>query len=217
MSIIKRLSTTLMSRIDQVVGEIENHDALAEAALGEQKKKIAAAKVQLAQVQSQEQRLQSQIAQLKEDASRWEKRAVQSAVTDETRALECLQRRKQIDSQVERLTAARDEYAASVTKIGADIGRAENELLTLSQKHTLLRARQTSNEAIHTPVGAGMANLGELESTFERWETRIAQEEILNEMSEPFDPLEHSYRNEEEAEALRDELQSLLSREKGDE
>lgn len=217
MSIIKRLSTTLMSRIDQVVGEIENHDALAEAALGEQKKKIAAAKVQLARVQSQEQRLQSQISQLKEEAHRWEKRAVQAAARDESRALECLQRRKQIESQVERLTAAQDEYAASVARIGADIGRAENDLLTLTQKHTLLRARQTSNEAIHAPFGAGIAKLDELESTFERWETRIAQDEILNEMSEPFDPLEQSYRNDEEAEALRDELQSLLSREKGDE
>ncbi len=28
MSLFKRLSTTLFSRIDQVVGEIENHDAV---------------------------------------------------------------------------------------------------------------------------------------------------------------------------------------------
>jgi phage shock protein A len=39
MSIFKRTFTSLYASIDQMVGEIENHDALIDAAIKEQKKK----------------------------------------------------------------------------------------------------------------------------------------------------------------------------------
>lgn len=45
MSLFKRLSATLVSRIDQVVGEIENHDAVIQVALNDMRKKIAEARV----------------------------------------------------------------------------------------------------------------------------------------------------------------------------
>ncbi len=217
MSIIKRLSTTLFSRLDQVVGEIENHDALAEAAIGEQRKKIAAAKLQLARLQGHERRMQEQVDQLTEEAARWQSRALKAAAEDETRALACMQRRKQLTEQVERHKAARDEYAATAARMSADVSRAENELGALSQKHALLRARQSSSEALGATGRNNVPKLDELETTFDRWELRITQEEILNDTLEPIDTLEQQYRSEEEAEALRNELQALLAGERSDE
>lgn len=216
MSIIKRLSTTLFSHIDQVVGGIENHDALAEAAIIEQRKKIAAARVQLERVQSNEQRLRKQVEQLMKEAARWESRAIQAAAEDESRAIACIQRRNHITEQVGRLQATRDEYTSTATRMGSDICRAERELGVLSQKHTLLRARQASNAALGTTARIGTPNLDELETTFDHWEQRIAQEEILNGSSEPLDALEQHYRSEEESAALRAELEALMAREKED-
>ena len=53
MSIIKRLSATLVSNIDRVVGEIENNDAVIQASLTELRRKVATAKVRLAHVHRQ--------------------------------------------------------------------------------------------------------------------------------------------------------------------
>jgi phage shock protein A len=217
MSVIKRLTTTLFSQIDHAVGEIENHDALIEAAIAEQRKKLAAAKVQLARIQEQERRVQKQMEQLKADAARWEQRAVQAATDDEARALACLQRRKQATEQAERLAATRHEYQTTATRMAADIGSAEEELSSLSQKHALLRARQTSSEALATPHKAGVANLAEIEKSFDRWEVRIAQNGALLDHMEPVDELEESYRTQEEDEALRDELRTLMQKESKDE
>ena len=50
MSIFKRLSATVVSSLDRVVGEIENNDAVIQASLTELRKKIAAAKVRLSHV-----------------------------------------------------------------------------------------------------------------------------------------------------------------------
>ena len=63
MSIIKRISTSVMATIDELVGEIENHDALIKAAIDEQKKKIATAKVQLGKIRANE---QNQVVALKQ-------------------------------------------------------------------------------------------------------------------------------------------------------
>ena len=47
MSIFKRLSATLVTSIDRVVGEIENHDAVIQASINDIRKKVAEAKVRL--------------------------------------------------------------------------------------------------------------------------------------------------------------------------
>ena len=213
MSIIKRLTTTLFSQIDHAVGEIENHDALIEAAIGEQRRKIAAAKVQLARVRNQDRQLRDQIEQLKSDGARWEKRAVLSAAEDEARALACLQRRKLSLDQAAQLGTARSEYQSAVARMVADIDRAENELRTLSRKHALLRARQSTTEALAAPCTAGFSDLDEIEKTIDRWEVRIARDGILGTGIEPLDDLEQSFRTQEEHEALQAELRTLMEKE----
>ena len=60
-------------------------------------------------------------------------------------------------------------------------------------------------------------NLDELEKTFERWEVRITQDEILSESAEPVDSLEQSFQGQEEEQALRAELEALLNGEDGNE
>ena len=214
MSIIKRLSTTLFSRIDHMVGEIENHDALIEATLAEQRKKIVAARVQLTRVQGQERRLAQQLEQLQGDVARWAERAVQSAGQDEGRALSCMQRRKQCSEQVTRLEEARQEYIGTLRRMEADIRRAEEELRALSQKHALLRARQSSGEALSASGGIGMADLNGIETTLDRWEVRITQDVMLSDATEPLDSLEEDYRAVEDEAALRAELQRLMDEEK---
>ncbi len=216
MSLIKRLSTTLFSRIDQVVGEIENHDALIKAAIAEQRKKIAAAKIQLSRIDSHEKRMRDQAEQLQQDEERWAQRAVKEAQQDEAKALQCMQRRQQARAQMEKSKHAEQEYQQTAEKMKLDIARCEDELKAMSQKHELLRARQSSADALSVVNQAGESSFEELESSFDRWEIKIAQNEMNVESYDNIDVFEQAYVIEVNEASLRVELQELMNKESND-
>lgn len=214
MSIVKRITTTLFARIDQVVGELENHDALINAAITEQRKKIAAAKVQLAKIRGNEQELRRQTAQLKLHEKRWGQRAIQEAEKDETRALACMQRKIATQAEITKLEKMQQEYLHTSEKMSVDISRCEDDLKNMMQKQDLMRARQTSVDAMNVINQMGNGNFDNLQHSFERWETRITHSEMLAGSLDESDPLEHEYLNAENEQNLRLELQLLLAQEK---
>ena len=65
MSLLKRLSITIFSRIDNAVAEIENHDALIKATLEEQAGKLMRAKGQLIQLRRKKEDLGNSLIKLK--------------------------------------------------------------------------------------------------------------------------------------------------------
>jgi len=216
MSIIKRLSTSLFASVDQMVGEIENHDALIKAAITEQKRKIAAARIQLNKIKSSEEKVTQQIEVLKCNDQRWTERAVTEASNNEAQALTCLQRRKAIREQIEKLTTARNSYQQTSIKMSGDINRCEQELKTMSQKHELLRARQTSSDALNVINEVSGSNIDNLETSFERWEIKIAQGEFNIDDYDTPDQIEQEYISQENEQQLRDELAELMNTENRD-
>lgn len=215
MSIFRRLSTTLFSRIDQVVGEIENHDALIQASIGAQRNKLATAKVRLSRIQSQEERIARQIEGLHEGRRRWAQRAVQAAKEDEQRALACMQRRHQCQDAIKPLEKSLVQYRDSRMRMMADIHHCEEMIRNMGQKHALLRARQASAEAVNAVNEIGVSELDQLENSFERWEVRIAQEELAAPALGPLyadDGLEQDYRRREDDAQLREELAQLMNK-----
>ncbi len=143
MSLFKRLSTTLFARIDQVVGEIENHDAVIQATLNEMRKKIAEAKVCLSQVHREKERLEQQGEELQENARRWQQRAIECAGADEEKALECVSRSRFCEQKNIRLRQAINQYVQTTEKLGQDVESSEQRLTEMKQKLTLMRARQS--------------------------------------------------------------------------
>ena len=213
MSFIRRLSTTLFARIDQVVGEIENHEALIQAAIVEQRKKIAAAKVQLSRIQANAGRVAQQIEHLEQEENNWASRALGEAAKDESRALACMQRRQQVREQIGRLQQGKQEYQQAADKMLRDITHCEQVLGSMSQKHEIMRARQSSADALNVINQLGDTPVDELDSNFDRWETRIAQQEILVDSLDSVDQFEQQYRVEENAQVLREQLQQLIAEE----
>jgi phage shock protein A len=203
--------TSVFASIDELVGEIENHEALIKAAIKEQRNKIAAAKVQLSRVRSSEQSVGKQLAQLKHNEKNWTLRASKAAADDESKALACLQKRQLVRDQIISLEISRLEYARTVQKMSADVARCDEELKGLSQKHELLRARQTSTDALNVINKVGGSNIDELTLSFDRWETRITEGELNVDSYDTVDSLEETYIVEENKEQLRRELAQLLS------
>ena len=214
MSLFKRTFTGIYAKIDQLVGEIENHDALIQATINEQKNKLASAKVQLKKMQTQESRVKEQLKKLRENEQRWSSRATQEAATDEQRALSCLQRRQTVRRQIAKLEQIQYEYQMSAVKIKNDIQQGDDDLAAMIQKHQILRTRQSTADALRMIGEDRQTNKVDVESSFDRWEIKIAQGEFSSDhYAEEIDELEQEYLTEENELQLRSELAELLKEE----
>lgn len=214
MSIIKRLSTTFVASIDQLVNEIENHDAVIQASLVEMRKKIATAHVRQRQLQRDEQSLHQKIQSLQAQADKWRTRALECGNHDESRALACLQQRKQCQQQAEQLTQERIQYQQAAQVLVQDIARSEQQCNDMAHRHRLLRARQTTAEAASATAPGGHCQ-DTLQNAFERWEVHIAQADALMPPGSPVDPLEAEFASAEQHDTLRAELAAMLNEETG--
>jgi phage shock protein A len=213
MSILKRLSTTFVSSIDRVVGEIENNDAVIQATLTDLRRKVAAAKVRLALVHRQEANLNRQIQKRHEDELLWGKRAVEAARTDESRALECVRRRQQCRRQAQKLEQGQQHYQLTAEKLARGVEEGEERLVEMGHKHTLMRARQSTAEALYAANQASEDSLHQMEDSFDRWEVKILQEEMAVNSDDMLDPLDREFSNSENEQVLRDELTALMAKE----
>lgn len=210
MSIIKRLSSTLVSSIDHLVADIENHDAVIQASLADMRKKIATARIRLAQIQRDENQLQEQINALQTQSGKWRTRAIDTAATDETRALACLQQHQQCIKQAEQLEQERLQYQHVAQTLAHDINTSEQQLNNMQHKQRLLRARQSSAEAVQV-TQRNTTSQDTLNDTFERWEIRIAQDCTTLPPTPLVDPLEKEFQTIEQQNALKAELAALLA------
>jgi len=213
MSVIKRLSATLVSNIDRVVGEIENNDAVIQATLSEMRRKVATAKVRLAQVHRQGADLDREIRQRRKDEQLWGARALEVASTDEAKALECVRRRLQCRRQAEKLEQGQQHYQLTAEKLARGVEEGEERLAEMGQKHTLMRARQSTAEALHAANQAGDESLQQVEDSFDRWEVKILQEEMIMDSDDMLDPLDREFTHSENEQVLRDELTALQTKE----
>lgn len=217
MSLIKRLSTSLVASLDQVVGSIENHDAVIQASLKDMRGKIAAARQRLSQVQSEATRLEDEIAAQRQQAAQWQRRALATAQTDESKALECMRRARACEQQSQQLQTARQPYAQTLARLRQDIDSSEQRLRELQQKHSLLRARQASGVALNATGGGDVDTIRQLDDSFERWEVKLAQLDICSDnryaQPEPMDALQQAFESDEQTAELRRALDELLQRE----
>ncbi|MCC6921988.1 MAG: PspA/IM30 family protein [Nitrosomonas sp.] len=215
MSILKRLSTTLISRIDRVVTEIENHDAVIQAALNEMNSKMAKAKIALNQACRERNRIKTELETQQSNVHRWQERAIICAKTDESKALECLRRSHKSRDRAAGLQKSLNEYARSIEKMTGNIQSSAQRLNEMKQRLTLMRAKQATNKTdatIHSTCGDAESIV---EDTFNRWEMHLNHDDIpFNCTTDDVDELEHEFITQEQQSDLHSELTALLTREK---
>ncbi len=214
MSIFKRTVSSLFYKVDQVIGEIENHDALVQVAIREQQQKLATAKVECQRIRKQSAALKTQIAELKEKAVRWEQRAVNEAAENEERALACMQQLDRVTSEVTRLTEMATQYDTAIAKMSDEIKRGETSLQDLKQKHQFMRARQVTSDALGRFGNVGETQQENIDTAFDRWEVKISQGEFatsVDAFDTEADDLERTYVEDEKKEALKAQLSALVA------
>ena len=211
MSIFKRLTATFSSRVDQMVSQIENHDAVVEVAIKESRQATAKAKVRLARVQRDGEVLRSKITQLQKDETLWTNRAREVAHKDQERALECVRRRKICQKQFEQYEHALKKHEALEQKLAQDIHAAEHKLAEMNQQRNLMRTRQSAAEALNSISGVDETVALDVAEAFERWEVKVTESELEVGSIDSVDLLEREFMQAEDKQALQAELEELLA------
>lgn len=209
MKLIKRWSTALTSRVDWMVTQVENQEALVDSAIRDAQKAAARAKVQLGRVRSDGQKLKARHDEEMQAASKWKDRARQCADKDEQKAMECLRRNKRSIALTAQLQARLQEHQRVEQQLTKDVQTIQDSLSGLMEKRNLMRSRQSRAEAVSSISAVTAPIQNDLEDIFERWETRITETEIAGDCNLQGDILEDSFSSTEEDEDLRAELEEL--------
>lgn len=213
MSILKRLSTSVLSRVDRLVCDIEDHDAIVESALKDVRRNSAHAKVRLARVQADGKCLGERLEKLRDSERLWRERAVRSAGADREAALECTRRGRECGANAKRVESAITEHAAMETRLAKQVAKLDRRVEKVQEQRNLMRSRQSTAEALRTLQSIDYGGLN-VEDTFERWEVTIAEAE--QEIGSPTDPmtmdhLEQRFIDQETRADLENELDGWLA------
>lgn len=212
MSIIKRLSATLSAQVGQLVGEIENHDAVVAAGIQDARRAYATAKVRLRRLREDGEHLRERLANLNADTEQWRRRA--AGCDDEARGLECLRRAKRAAAEVETLTRTLTQQDAITARLAAEVDGLRGRIEALEHRRRLMRSRAATADAAAKAADLDQSPTMDLDETFERWEIRITESQLRAESAGVGDDdgFASAFDADEEAAALRAELAALKNR-----
>jgi phage shock protein A len=216
MSLIRRISTSITSSVDRAVSKVENHDAIINAALRDTQQAAARSRVRLERVKKDGHNLRTRHANLQTAVGRWTERARHVAADDEAKALECLRRRKDCETQLGNLEDSIQKHDELEVRIAEQVKKIEARIGEVAQQRNMMRSRQSVAEAMRTINSIEGVSYGEIEDTFDRWEINLGETEILMGATTNTDPLDTAFLNEEETAELRAELEVLLKTDKED-
>lgn len=215
MSMIKRISTSITSSLDMAVRKVENHDAIIDAALKETQHAAARSRVRLARVQKDGNSLKTRRNDLQTAIVRWTERAKRIADSDETKALDCLRRRKECELQLRGVEDSIEKHRDLENRVAENLKKIDARIAEVSHQRNMMRSRQSVAEAMRVINNIEGVSYGEIEDTFDRWEINLGETEIILGSAAQTDTLESAFLVEEDRVELRAELAELLNDDNG--
>ena len=213
MSIFSRLQATISASLDNAVSQVENHDAVVEAALKDARTAAARARVRLARVQKEEANMHTKLGELQTMHQKWTDRAISSAEQDESQALECVKRRNACEQQISQTKEAIVRHKELERNVGSSVDRIEQRITDLTQQRNLMRSRHSAADALRV-INKIEGDCAEgIDDTFERWEMLVAETEYMAGGTTNVDTLNETFTQAEDAESLKADLAELLSME----
>ncbi len=211
MNIFTRIFTTVSAKVDQAVSQVENHDAIVEAALGNTRAAAAKARVRLARVQKDGKGLRQKLEQLEKLEQSWAHRAKQAGRENEQQALECVSRRNTFRDQAIQTRSALQQHAELEKNIRHSVAHIEQRLQELTQQRNLLRSRHSAADAMRIISRLENEPNTHVDDILERWEMSIAETEYFSGSVSQSDPLDDVLTAQENEQTLRAELDELLN------
>ena len=214
MSLFKRFVTTVHTSVDRTLASIENHEAVVDAALKESRQAVVRAKVRLARLEKDVNGQRNRVAELASEIDLWNERARSVAGDDRAKALSCIQRRKQRESEIALARTQLAEQESVVARVRNSIDESANRMQALQNQRNQMRSREAASQAgriVHTLDGRVG---GDVEAAIERWEVTVGEAEILTDTvllaDADTDELAREFISTEENQCLEAELEELL-------
>ncbi len=213
MNIFNRLQATISAGLDNAVSQVENHDAVVEAALKEARGAAARARVRLSRVQKEEANMCSKLAELENMQRKWTDRAVRTAEEDQAQALECVKRKNACEEQITQTKEAIARHKQLESNVGTSVDRIEQRITELTQQRNLMRSRHSAADAMRVINKIEGDCADGIDDTFERWEMLVSETEYMAGSTMNVDTLNETYARDENDESLKADLEDLLRQE----
>lgn len=213
MAHFKRWTSGLVTRVDSIVVQIENQEALVESAILDLGQRVARARAQLSRVRKDGDALRRRVSEAESAATLWRDRA--RTEPERTRALECLRRAKRAREHHRELEQRAAEHERAEQRLRRDVASIEQRLEVVREQQNTMRTRQTRAEALALLRSIQGDTGYEVDQVLERWDARILETEVVAGCAEDaFDPFVERFEREEEAGELLAELELLRKEER---
>ena len=207
MNLIKRLTTTVSATLDSAVGQLENHDAIIETTIKETRKSVAKTKARINTLRQQQKTYETQLTEAHEQHALWTQRATNLAESDQDKALQCISRCNQCQSEIARLTQLIEQQKTLIHDVSTNLQKLQTKSDEMSQKHNLMRSRQAVAD-VNRAVGKASCETS-VNDTFERWESIVMEHEMAVSDLCSRDPLDVEFEQQENDADLLQQLQEL--------
>ena len=210
MNLIKRLTTSVTASLENTVRQIENHDAIIEAAIKQTRQSVAKTKARINTLRQQQHTYETQLEETREQSNLWTQRALNLSDSDQDKALQCMTRHNQCQTKIARLSKLIEQQKTLIHDVSLNSEKLQMSMDEMHQKHNLMRSRQTVADVNRT---VGATNLEDTTNeTFERWESMIIETEMnINDITTR-DPLETEFTQQENDILLLQQLHELKSK-----
>ena len=209
MSLFQRISATFSASVDNLVDRVENHDAVVEASIRKCRQAAADTRVKLARLQKDGERLRARIQTLENEITNWQQRAIDCADEDESKALQCLKRKKNLQDELERTGSLLASHRQSEQQVRSNLQQIESRIDDITQQRNAMRTRESAARAMRILNQMEGSNCVTLDDTFDRWESSLVETEMVAAAFSPTDELADEFVQQEEEQALRDQLTAL--------
>ena len=208
---VSRIMATITAQFDQLVNQIENHEAVAEASLSQLRQDISGARVQYKMMQKDIESLVSQQQRLEKDLSTWQARAVQYSETDKEKALHCMRKIKLVEKDLEQLAERQSQLEEAADKLQSQLTRVESQYKDLSAKLQAFRGRDKA-AAMSTSAMEQADYTDSIDDVFNRWDRKILYKEVSTDFDSDqiVDEIEQEFKTEEELKDLEMSLRLLV-------
>ena len=208
---LKHWTACIVSGFDSVISQVENHESVVSSSIRELQEAAVRARVNVNRLKRDIEGMRSRQSELARASERWTERAQKLRDSDQSKALECLRRRKQVEAEIERLSQDIPRHAALAQQIESDVSKIEGRIEELKLKKRAFSSRASRAKAFELSDRTDAGSADNLEDVFDRWEIKLARSEIGARVG--CDTLEDEFTRAEEDAALQAELDSLPPRE----
>lgn len=214
MKTLKRIKIALSANVEGFINEVENQQAIIEAAIKEVKSSLLQINIQINNTEREINSDNKKYKEIEDSIKLWTKRAKETYSTDKTQAMDCTRR---VVSKKKELTHI--EFNISESKKAHNLLNLDKDLVVkklqeIQTKQSLMISRESKNDALYSG-GVNGANNDFIEDVFNRWDDKLVKNETysnnVDELAQKKDCLEEHFINQEEEKFLEEEFKRITT------